>query len=125
MVHCGPDVRAPPIMPSVKLVVCIAHCRDKGRLTDGLVQAGFKFTIVGSTGGFLREGNTTLLIGVADDEVAKVLEIVRAQCQAREQVVNMMPFEVTSPGAFLPNPVTVPVGGAVVFVLPVEQCHRF
>ncbi|MBI1755558.1 MAG: cyclic-di-AMP receptor [Fimbriimonas ginsengisoli] len=109
----------------MKLVVCVVHCRDKGKITDELVRSGFKFTIVGSTGGFLREGNATLLIGVEDAEVDKVLEIAHQHCQAREQVVNVMPFEVAPTGAFLPSPVKVPVGGAVVFVVNVEQFHRY
>ena len=58
----------------MKLAVCIIHNRDKGKIIDELVKAGFKFTIIGSTGGFLREGNTTILMGVQDDEVADLKE---------------------------------------------------
>jgi uncharacterized protein YaaQ len=39
--------------------------------------------------------------------------------------VNVMPFEAAPPGAFIPSPVKVPVGGAVMFVIHVEQFHRF
>ncbi|RYG41761.1 hypothetical protein EON79_20205, partial [bacterium] len=46
-------------------------------------------------------------------------------CQSRDQLVNVMPFEAATPGAFIPNPVKVPVGGAVMFVLDAEQFHRF
>jgi uncharacterized protein YaaQ len=93
----------------VKLVVCIVHNRDKGKITDELVKAGFKFTVVASTGGFLREGNTTFLIGIQSDELDTLMCLVDQNCQSREQLVN----------------VKVPVGGAVVFVLPVERFERF
>jgi uncharacterized protein YaaQ len=109
----------------VKLAVCIVHNRDKGRVTDELVKAGFKFTVIGSTGGFLREGNTTFLIGVEEPELGTLRKVVQANCQSREQLVNVMPFEAAPPGAFIPSPVKVPVGGAVMFVLDVEQFHRF
>jgi uncharacterized protein YaaQ len=109
----------------VKLVVCIVHNRDKGKITDELVKAGFKFTVIGSTGGFLREGNTTFLIGLESGDLETVKTIVSTNCKAREQIVNVMPFETAGPGAFIPSPVKVPVGGAVMFVLPVEQFHRF
>ncbi|MCW5937199.1 MAG: cyclic-di-AMP receptor [Fimbriimonadaceae bacterium] len=109
----------------MKLVVVIVHSRDRNRLTDALVQAGFKFTVIGSTGGFLREGNTTVLLGVDDGEVEGVKEIVRENCHAREQIVNVAPFESATPGGFIPSPVRVPVGGAVVFVLPVDEFERF
>jgi uncharacterized protein YaaQ len=109
----------------VKLVVCIVHNRDKGKITDELVKAGFKFTVIGSTGGFLREGNTTYLIGVDEAELATLEKVIEQYSQSREQLVNVMPFEAAPPGAFIPSPVKVPVGGAVVFVLNVEQFLRF
>jgi len=109
----------------VKLAVCIVHNRDKGRLTDELVKAGYKFTVIGSTGGFLREGNTTILIGVEENDVSALQKLFRENCQSRDQLVNVMPFEAASPGAFIPNPVKVPVGGAVMFLIDVEQFHRF
>jgi uncharacterized protein YaaQ len=109
----------------VKLAVCIVHNRDKGKVTDALVRDGFKFTIIGSTGGFLREGNTTILIGVEEHELEGLKGLMAENCQSREQLVNVMPYEAAPPGAFIPSPVKVPVGGAVMFLLDVEQFHRF
>ena len=109
----------------MKLVVCIVHNRDRGKITEELVKAGYKFTIIGSTGGFLREGNTMFLIGVEDADLSALESIIAQNCKAREQLVNVMPFETGAPGAFIPNPVKVPVGGAVVFVLAVDQFSRF
>lgn len=109
----------------MKLVVCIVHNRDKGKITEELIRAGFKFTLIGSTGGFLREGNTTFLVGVEPEEKEAVLKLIAQNCKAREQLVNVMPFEAAPPGAFIPSPVKVPVGGAVVFVIDVEQFERF
>lgn len=109
----------------MKLAVCIVHNRDKGRVTDELVKAGFKFTVIGSTGGFLREGNTTYLIGVEEAELPALQKVIAQNSQSREQLVNVMPFEAAPPGAFIPSPVKVPVGGAVMFVMNVEQFHRF
>ncbi len=109
----------------MKLVVCVVHNRDRGKITEELVKAGFKFTVIGSTGGFLREGNTTFLIGIDEADLETVKAIVSTNCKAREQIVSVMPFETAAPGAFIPSPVKVPVGGAVMFVLAVDQFHRF
>jgi len=109
----------------LKLAVCIVHNRDRNRITDELVKAGFKFTVIGSTGGFLREGNTTILIGLEEHELSMLERLIAENCQSREQLVNVMPFEAAPPGAFIPSPVKVPVGGAVMFVMPVEQFNRF
>lgn len=110
----------------MKLAVCIMHNRDRNRLTDELVQAGYKFTVIGSTGGFLREGNTTVLIGVEEEQISDLKQLVAENCQAREQVVNVAPYE-TAPNStgFLSSPVKVPVGGAVMFILPVDEFVRF
>ena len=109
----------------MKLAICIVHNRDRNKLTDEMLKAGFKFTVIGSTGGLLREGNSTLLIGL-DEELAPTLkEIVQASCKSREQMVNVMPFEAAPPGAFIPSPVKVPVGGAVLFFLDVDEFVRY
>jgi uncharacterized protein YaaQ len=109
----------------VKLAICIVHNRDKNKITDELVRAGFKFTIVGSTGGFLREGSSTFLIGLEDSELPALRAVVEQNCCAREQMVNVSAFEPGPPGAFIPSPVKVPVGGAVLFVMNVDEFHRF
>lgn len=109
----------------VKLAVCIIHHRDRARISDALLQAGFKFTMLESTGGFLRESNATFLIGTEADQISSLLDLMETNCPSREQVVSYLPSEATPIGAILTAPVTVPVGGAVVFVLDVEQFARF
>lgn len=109
----------------MKLCVCIIHSRDRGRVTDELVRAGFKFTVIGSTGGFLREGNTTFLIGVEESEVETLKAVLEANCQTREQVVNIPALEVGPQPAFMASPIKVTVGGAVVFILDVHEFARF
>lgn len=90
-----------------------------------LVEAGFKFTVIGSTGGFLREGNTTVLIGFEPDKKDDLTKIISESCCSREQVVTVAPFE-SGPTAGIPaTPVNVPVGGAVVFMLNVDEFLRF
>lgn len=109
----------------MKLVVAVIHDRDQKRTTDGLRGAGFRFTKIGSTGGFLREGNVTVLIGAEEGEVEKILGILEESSRTREQYVNVLPPEATPVGALLTNPVKVQVGGAIAFVLDVEQFQRF
>jgi uncharacterized protein YaaQ len=109
----------------MKLVVAVIHDRDQKRTTDSLREAGFRFTRIASTGGFLREGNVTVLIGAEEDEVDRLLGILDTSCRTREQYVNVLPPEATPVGTFLANPVKVQVGGAIAFVLDVERFERF
>ncbi|MDH7568862.1 MAG: cyclic-di-AMP receptor [Armatimonadota bacterium] len=109
----------------MKLVVTVIHDRDKNHMFDALVNAGFTFTKIASTGGFLREGNVTLLLGVENDRIEELIGLISENCRTREQYVNILPPDTRPIGTFLPNPVKVQVGGAVVFVVDVERFERF
>jgi uncharacterized protein YaaQ len=61
----------------MKLVVFVTPDSSADTTVDALVDAGFRVTRLASTGGFLRKGNTTLLIGVEDEAVDKVLATAR------------------------------------------------
>jgi len=108
----------------MKLVVTVIQDKDAPRFIEALVEDGFRATKLASTGGFLKEGNTTLLVGVTDDEVDKVIDIVRATCRSREQLVTPVTSSGGAVDAYVPYPVEVVVGGATVFVLDVERYVR-
>ena len=110
--------------PGVKLVVAIVHSEDAGALVDALLAREFRATRLHSSGGFLKQSNATVMLGVEDDEVDEVLGIVREACHSRTQIVNPMP-PIMEPGEFfMPYPLEVEVGGATVFVVPVERFER-
>lgn len=112
----------------MKLIIAIAHERDKHKLGDALLENGLTFTKLGSTGGFLRQGNVTVLIGVEDDDVARVLGVIKAACHSSTGAVNVpgdMMGGVPSLGALTPHPVQAELGGAVAFVVNVESFGRF
>ncbi len=108
----------------MKLIIAIVHERDRQKLGDALLQSGHKFTNIATTGGFLRDGNCTLLIGAEDDQVEDVMEVLRACCSAREQYVNQPPIDALGAGGMLMNPIKVTVGGAITFVVDVERFER-
>jgi uncharacterized protein YaaQ len=108
----------------MKLVVAVVHNEDAGVLVDALLEREYRATRLHSSGGFLKQTNATVMLGVEDDQVDAVLDIVRESCQARTQIVNPMP-PIMEPGEFfMPYPLEVEVGGATVFVLPVERFER-
>jgi uncharacterized protein YaaQ len=109
----------------MKLVMSIVHSDDARGLLDALSGRGYRATKISTTGGFLREGNATIFVGVEDDKVEDVLAIIRENCHTRTQYVNPLP-PVMEPGElFMPTPVEVQVGGATVFVLCVDRFERF
>jgi uncharacterized protein YaaQ len=109
----------------MKLVVAIVQDKDSNRLSNALIKEGFRATKLASTGGFLRAGNTTFMIGTEDEKIQEVLEVIRANCKIREQLVTPVSPMGGTTDSYIPFPVEVQVGGAAVFVVPVERFEHF
>ena len=108
---------------SQKLFIVITADDEADALIRKLVERGYPATKVSSTGGFLRRGNATILSGIDGDDVDSVMAIVREECKARTELVpaQALPF----PESIYPaEPVQIRVGGAIVFVLPVERFEK-
>lgn len=80
----------------MKMVAIVLANAQADEAVEALVEAGQRVTRLASTGGFLRQGNTTLILGVEDGAVDHVLELVRGK-----------------------------VPGALAIVLPLERYERF
>ncbi len=111
-------------MSSMKLVIAVVQAQDAEKLLQALQQEGFRATRISSTGGFLREQNVTVLIGVEATRLEHVLRIIKANCYTRTQYVNPLLPIVESGEFFVPQPIEVEVGGANVFIVPVERFER-
>ena len=108
----------------MKLVVAVVHDEDAGALVDALTDKDYRVTRLHSTGGFLKQANATVMLGVDDGQVDDVIGVIRATCHARSQYINPMP-PLMEPGEFyMPYPVEVTFGGATVFVLDVARHER-
>ena len=109
----------------MKLVVSVVHSDDAGKLMEALTGIGYRATTISTTGGFLRQGNSTIFVGTSDENVPHVLQVIQDNCQRRRHLVNPLP-PVMEPGEmYMPTPVDVEVGGATVFVLDVAQFAQF
>ncbi|KAF1302170.1 cyclic-di-AMP receptor [Enterococcus saccharolyticus] len=109
----------------MKLVMAIVQDKDSNRLANEFVDANIRATKLSSTGGFLKAGNSTFIIGIEDERVDEALELIKKTCQSRKQYVSTpMTLDVSLDGQ-VPYPVEVEVGGSTVFVLPVEGFHQY
>jgi uncharacterized protein YaaQ len=108
----------------MKLIVAVVQDKDSIKLIEALMVKGYRATKLASTGGFLKEGNTTLLIGVDTDKVPEVLGIIRKTCKSREQLVTPLTPVGGPVDSYVPYPIEVIVGGATVFVVNVEQYEK-
>ncbi len=107
-----------------KLIVMIVADSDADKLTRKLIERGYPATKIGSTSGFLRRGNTTILSGVDHNDVEAVVGLVRTECHARTEYVPLQAVPFFGEGVVMADPVEVRVGGAVIFVLNVERFEK-
>ncbi|MGR3741380.1 cyclic-di-AMP receptor [Companilactobacillus sp. DQM5] len=107
----------------MKMIIAIVQDKDSAELGDALMNANVRTTKLASTGGFLRSGNTTFMIGAEDEKIDEILDIIKSTSHTRQQF--MTPPISMAADATMQTPVEVQVGGATVFILPVEGFHRF
>ena len=105
----------------MKLIVAIVQDEDSGRLVSQLMSSGYSVTKLATTGGFLRAGNTTLLIGVEEEKFQGAMDVIEKICKSRKQVATSPTSMAGVSGVYSPYPIEVMVGGATIFVLSVDQ----
>jgi len=106
----------------MKMVLAVIDKDDSHDVISNLSKKGFSITRLSTTGGFLRAGNVTLLVGVEDERTPEVIEIIKEHSRSRSQQI---PTIIGNEASYLsPMPVEVSVGGATIFVLNVEQFEK-
>jgi uncharacterized protein YaaQ len=108
----------------MKLIIAIVQDEDAQRLTSTLMDDGFSVTKLATTGGFLRAGNTTLLIGVDEERLDDAMDLIEKVSKSRKQVATSPSPVAGAAGVYVPYPVEVTIGGATVFVVDVEQFRK-
>lgn len=103
----------------MKLILAIVSNDDSSSVSSSLTKANFQVTRLATTGGFLRAGNTTLIVGCEDNLVDKAVEIIGNESKRRTEIVpSTASYDI---GRYASFPVEVQVGGATIFILNVEQ----
>ncbi len=106
----------------MKLIIAIVQDEDSSRLISKLMQEGFSVTKLATTGGFLKAGNTTLLLGVEEERVQEAIHVIESVCKSRKQITTApTAMNGLAHGEYTTYPVEVTVGGATMFILSVEQ----
>lgn len=101
----------------MKLIYAIVNSEDTFGVSNALVKNGFYATKLSSTGGFLKAGNTTFLIATEDENVEKVINIIKEKSKKRKAYVPSANNEVNFP-------VEVNVGGATIIVTDIEHFEK-
>lgn len=107
----------------MKLLLVVVQDSDVNILMDELVEKQYRVTKLSSSGGFLRNGNTTIFMGVEDKQVDDVMRIIEANSKKRTTTTAMVNPSMQG-SMFQTYPVEIEVGGATVFVLDVEAFYK-
>lgn len=105
----------------MKMVMAIINHDDAPVVVQQLTKAGYQVTKLATTGGFLRTGNMTILVGVDNEKVDHVISIIGKNSNSRKQ---LMPATDLGGGVYSNMSIEVMVGGAAIFVLNVERFEK-
>ena len=106
----------------MKLILAIVSNDDASSVTASLTKENFSVTRLATTGGFLRAGNTTIIVGTDDDKVESCIEIIGNESKRSSEIVpSTASYDI---GRYASFPVEVQIGGATIFVMDVEQFHK-
>ncbi|TJX68157.1 hypothetical protein E8P77_03140 [Soehngenia saccharolytica] len=93
----------------MKLIIAIIQDEHANKVIRELTDSKFRVTKLASTGGFLKSGNTTLLIGSEDDKINLVEEIFRKNSSDKNVELDKKEVNVS----------------ANLFIVPVEDYRKF
>lgn len=109
----------------MKLVFAIVSNEDGNLVMRELNKAGFSVTRMASTGGFLRAGNTTLLVGTEEEYVQNTIDVIAKNSMKRKQITfTPEPFMGTIGSEYATYPEEIETGGATIFVVDVERFEK-
>jgi len=110
----------------MKLVYAIVRNDNEDDVVDALNASHYQVTKLASTGGFLRKGNSTLMIATDDEKVDECVEIIKNECGKRQNITVNMPYvSGTSMNTYSTMPVPVEIGGATVMVVNLERFEKY
>lgn len=76
------------------MILTTTQDSDANRLISSLIEHEFRATRMNSAGGFLKKGNATVVVGVADEYVEDVLALIRESTEhANVMVLNVTRYE--------------------------------
>jgi uncharacterized protein YaaQ len=106
---------------TVKMIMAVIQKNSGEAVLDGLVNAGYTATYSETRGGMLRQSQLSLFIGVKEEDVHEVLEIIKSKCKTRSHIRSdegIQRFKGNTEQAF-------ELGGAVIFIWKLDQFELF
>ncbi len=104
----------------MKMIFAVVNNDDGAVVNAQLIKAGFHVTKLASTGGFLKKGNTTFILGVEDEKVEGAVDIIKRYSKKRTYTTPLDVVSSATLGGAM-TPIEVTVGGATIFIMNIEH----
>ena len=110
----------------MKMILAIVSNDDSSNVSRSLTKAKYSVTRLATTGGFLKKGNCTLMIGTEAEKVDEAIQLIKETCGKRQRITCNVPApNIGSISAgYMMMPMTVELGGATIFVTDVERFEK-
>ena len=72
----------------MKIILAVIRDSDEAQVVEEMVKLGLRVTRMAGTGGFLRRGNVTLMIGVEEEKLQSVMDLIKKTCTVAEGFEN-------------------------------------
>jgi uncharacterized protein YaaQ len=106
----------------MKMIIAIVQDEDSTEVVEALTEEDYRVTKLATTGGFLKSGNTTIMVGIEEEKVQKAIDIIKTICKKRKEIlVSPTSLGGSESGYIQQYPVQIDVGGATIFVINIDQ----
>ena len=72
----------------MKIILAVIRDSDEAQVVEEMVKLDIRVTRMAGTGGFLRRGNVTLMIGVEEEQLQTVMDLIKITCTVAEGFEN-------------------------------------
>ena len=107
----------------MKLLIAVINKDDKEKTEKLLTEHNYMLTEIGTTGGFLKQKNVTLLIGIPDNALTEVLAILKSTA-GRRMTKAFYPASVSMHGS-ISEEYETEIGGCAVFIMESARMEKF
>ena len=107
----------------MKLVLAVIQNEDESALIQAMEAQGLGITQIGSSGGFVRANNVTLMTAVEDDQLERVLGLLNKHCKRRTKHLRPRVPSMQAHERFL-GAAPIQIGGATVFIVNLERMEK-
>lgn len=107
----------------MKLLIAVINKDDKDLTEKRLTEKHYMLTEIGTTGGFLKQKNVSLMLCIPDENLTEVLDILKSTA-GRRMTKAFYPASVAMHGA-ISEEYETEIGGCAVFIMDSAKMEKF